>query len=43
MEATIESGKFFKVGTSAENSKTEFSAQVPTFKNFPDLTVTSIY
>jgi hypothetical protein len=34
MEATIESGKFFKVGTSAKNGKTEFSAEVPTFKNF---------
>jgi hypothetical protein len=36
MEATIASGRFFKVGTSAENGKTEFSAEVPTLKNFPD-------
>jgi hypothetical protein len=34
MEATIESGKFFKVGASAKNDKTEFSAEAPTLKNF---------
>ena len=43
MEATIESGKFFKVRTSAENGKTKFSAEVPTLKNFPDSIVASIY
>ena len=43
MEATVESGKFFTVRTSAENGKTDFSAEVLTFKNFPDSTVASIY
>jgi hypothetical protein len=34
MEATVEPGKFFKVGTSAENLVLLFSADVPTLKNF---------
>jgi hypothetical protein len=43
MEATIESGKFFKGGTSAENSVLPFSAEVPTLKNFPDSIVACSY
>jgi hypothetical protein len=42
MEATFESGKFFKVRTSAENLVLPFQPKVPTLKNFPDSNVASI-